>query len=109
MCGPAKGRAITRPSGSNLRMQTPDHSCRRSAGGTIDRADAPFIEVAKVGGRDPVFARNTHAGRPVSPHIRADPTRPPDPTRRNGMARRNPPRKVTYFEPVAPRLARNTI
>jgi hypothetical protein len=25
------------------------------------------------------------------------------------MARRTPPRKVTYFEPVAPRLARNTI
>ena len=25
------------------------------------------------------------------------------------MARRNPPRKVTYFEPVAPRLARNSI
>ena len=25
------------------------------------------------------------------------------------MARRSPPRKVTYFEPVAPRLARNTI
>jgi hypothetical protein len=25
------------------------------------------------------------------------------------MARRNPPRKVTYFEPVAPRLPRNTI
>jgi hypothetical protein len=25
------------------------------------------------------------------------------------MARRNPPRKVMYFEPVAPRLARNTI
>jgi hypothetical protein len=25
------------------------------------------------------------------------------------MARRNPPGKVTYFEPVAPRLARNTI
>jgi len=25
------------------------------------------------------------------------------------MARRNPPRKVTDFEPVAPRLARNTI
>ena len=24
------------------------------------------------------------------------------------MARRSPPRKVTYFEPVAPRLARNT-
>jgi hypothetical protein len=30
-------------------------------------------------------------------------------TRRNGMARRTPPRKVTYFEPVPPRLARNTI
>src|SRR6266446_5854867 len=25
------------------------------------------------------------------------------------MARRSPPRKVTYFEPVLPRLARNTI
>jgi hypothetical protein len=25
------------------------------------------------------------------------------------MARRSPPRNVTYFEPVAPRLARNTI
>jgi hypothetical protein len=25
------------------------------------------------------------------------------------MARRTPPRKVTYFEPVAPRLARNTV
>jgi hypothetical protein len=25
------------------------------------------------------------------------------------MASRSPPRKVTYFEPVPPRLARNTI
>jgi hypothetical protein len=25
------------------------------------------------------------------------------------MTRRSPPRKVTYFEPVLPRLARNTI
>jgi hypothetical protein len=25
------------------------------------------------------------------------------------MARRGPPRKVTYFKPVPPRLARNTI
>ena len=25
------------------------------------------------------------------------------------MARRRPPRKVTYFEPVRPRLARNAI
>jgi hypothetical protein len=25
------------------------------------------------------------------------------------MARRNPPRKVTYFEPVPPRLARTTV
>ena len=25
------------------------------------------------------------------------------------MPRRSPPRKVTYFEPVAPRLARNTV
>src|ERR1700759_1430025 len=25
------------------------------------------------------------------------------------MARRNPPRKGTYFEPVAPRLAHNTV
>jgi hypothetical protein len=26
-----------------------------------------------------------------------------------GMVRRSPPRKVTYFEPVLPRLARDTI
>jgi hypothetical protein len=32
-----------------------------------------------------------------------------DRTRRNGKARRNPPRKVTCFEPVPPRLAPNTI
>jgi len=25
------------------------------------------------------------------------------------MARRTPPRKVTYFEPILPRLARNTV
>ena len=25
------------------------------------------------------------------------------------MLRRSPPRKITYFEPVRPRLARNTI
>jgi hypothetical protein len=25
------------------------------------------------------------------------------------LARRKPPRKVTYFEPILPRLARNTI
>ena len=25
------------------------------------------------------------------------------------MARRSPPHKVTYFEPVLPRLARNTV
>jgi hypothetical protein len=35
--------------------------------------------------------------------------RPASDPRRNGMARRSPPRKVTYFEPVPPRLARNTI
>src|SRR6266446_7670695 len=40
-------------------------------------------------------------GEPCAPH--------PDLTRRNGMARRSPPRKVTWFEPVPPRLARNTI
>jgi hypothetical protein len=38
---------------------------------------------------------------------RAHPTS--DLTRGNGMTRRTPPRKVTYFEPVPPRLARNTI
>ena len=35
--------------------------------------------------------------------------RAPELTKGNGMARRNPPRKVTYFEPVLPRLPRNTI
>jgi hypothetical protein len=33
----------------------------------------------------------------------------PDHEEDYGMARRNPPRKVTYFEPVPPRLARNTV
>src|SRR5271165_5615650 len=47
---------------------------------------------------------------PPCRHRIEDPCAPhPDPTRRNGMARRSPPRKVTYFEPVPPRLARNTI
>src|SRR4029077_20722383 len=109
MCVRAKGRAITRRSGSNLRTQIPDQRGRRSAGGKRDRADARFIEVAKVGGGDPVFGAIHMRAGPFSPHIRADPTHSPDPTRRNGMARRSPPRKVTYFEPVPPRLARNTI
>src|ERR1700738_5067011 len=47
---------------------------------------------------------------PFCPHRIEDLAHPhPDPTRRNGMTRRSPPRKVTYFEPVPPRLARNTI
>src|SRR5882757_3953176 len=55
---------------------------------------------------------NTHADRTVLSfclHRIEDLAHPPDLTRRNGMARRSPPRKVTYFEPVPPRLARNTI
>jgi hypothetical protein len=53
---------------------------------------------------------NTQAGRTVRRHRIEDLAhRNLDRTRRNGMARRNPPRKVTYFEPVPPRLARNTI
>src|SRR5437764_3212851 len=35
--------------------------------------------------------------------------RSPDRTRTNEMARRSLPHKVTYFDPVLPRLARNTI
>jgi hypothetical protein len=42
MCGPAKGRAITRRSRSDLRTQTPDQRGRRNAGGKIDQADAPL-------------------------------------------------------------------
>src|SRR3984893_267455 len=45
----------------------------------------------------------------VCPRRIEDRAHPPDRTRRNGMARRRPPRKVTYFEPVPPRLARNTV
>jgi hypothetical protein len=48
--------------GSNLRTQIPDQHGRRSAGGKLDRADAPFIEVAKVGGRDPVFSAQYTCG-----------------------------------------------
>src|ERR1700731_4027648 len=108
MCGPATMRAIRRRSGSNLRTRTPDHRGRRRAGGKLDRADGRFIEAAKAAGETPFLAQYT-CGPGRSPHIKAQPRRLPDPTRRNGMARRNPPRKVTYFEPVAPRLARNTI
>jgi hypothetical protein len=58
----------------------------------------------------PARRGNTHAGRTVPSHIGLRLLRPaPDATRRNGMAPRIPPRKVTYFEPVPPRLARNTI
>src|SRR6202040_1910175 len=61
-------------------------------------------------GAYPTCRGDTHAGRTVSSHIALRVLRPaPDPRRRNGMARRSPPRKVTYFEPVPPRLARNTI
>jgi hypothetical protein len=38
---------------------------------------------------------------PCAPHL--------DLTRRNGIARRNSPGKVAYFDPVPPRLARNAI
>src|ERR1700738_4548771 len=78
MCGAAEGRALTRPSGSNLRMQTPDQRGRRRAAGKLDRADAPFIEVLKEAGEIAFFVRNTHAGRLVFPHIDANPTHPPD-------------------------------
>src|SRR6201982_1168297 len=46
---------------------------------------------------------------PVSSHIELSISHPAPEPRRNGMARRSPPRKVTYFEPVLPRLARDTI
>src|SRR3984893_8558107 len=52
---------------------------------------------------------NRHARRTVRPRRIEDLAHPPDLTRRNGMARRSPPRKVTYFEPVPPRLAGNNI
>ena len=47
-------------------------------------------------------------GGPLRPHIIGTPRTL---TERGGteMARRRPPRRVTYFEPVLPRLARNTI
>src|SRR6202040_3304005 len=61
-------------------------------------------------GAYPTCRGDTHAGRTVSSHIALRVLRPaPDPRRRNGMARRSPPRTVTYFEPVPPRLARNTV
>ena len=49
------------------------------------------------------------AGSTVSSHIGSSLALKPDRTRRDGMTRRIPPRKVTYFEPIAPRLARNTV
>src|SRR5215471_13939737 len=52
---------------------------------------------------------NMQAGRTLCRHRIEDLARPSDRTRRTGMTRSRPPRKVTYFEPVPPRLARNTI
>jgi hypothetical protein len=49
------------------------------------------------------------AGRIVSSYVRVGDHRTGYNEEDYGMARRNPPRKVTYFEPVAPRLARNTV
>src|SRR6266404_6324680 len=64
-------------------------------------------------GREPPLAARQNTCRQdrfaVCWHRIEDLAHPPDRTRRNGMARRSPPRKVTYFEPVPPRLARNTI
>jgi hypothetical protein len=48
-------------------------------------------------------------GAPISSHIRVSIAASPARGGGYGMARRSPPRKVTYFEPVPPRLARNTI
>jgi hypothetical protein len=50
-----------------------------------------------------------HDGRPVVAHI--EELNRTHLAQRGGteLARRNPPRKVTYFEPVPPRLARNTV
>jgi hypothetical protein len=52
---------------------------------------------------------NTHAGRTVSYHIGLSILRTHLPRGGTELARRNPPRKVTYFDPVPPRLARNTV
>ena len=55
-------------------------------------------------------ARNWQAGLTVRRHrIDKSCVPHPDRTRRNGMARRNPLRKVKYFEPVAPRLGRTPL
>src|SRR5947208_3806845 len=73
----------------------------------VNGAGAPFA-VREI----PLLPGNTPAGGTVlsfCQHRIEDLAHPPDLTRRNGMARRSPPRKVTYFEPVPPRLARNTI
>jgi hypothetical protein len=48
-----------------------------------------------------------YPGRAVVAHIELNPTRLTNEEER--MIRRRPPRKVTYFEPVPPRLARNTV
>ena len=55
--------------------------------------------------RPPVGGDPLHAptGATISSHIRSEHRRPL--TRGYGMIRRSPPRKVTYFEPVPPRLA----
>jgi hypothetical protein len=63
MCGPARGLAVTRRSGSNLPTQTPDQRGRRGAEGEIGQADARFIEAARPGGRNPLFCAQATCGQ----------------------------------------------
>ena len=49
------------------------------------------------------------AGPAVCRHRIEDLAPPLDGTRRTGLTRSRPPRRVTYFEPILPCLARNTI
>jgi hypothetical protein len=71
-------------------------------------ADRPNHHVEGTGEKSPGRIGNTHADRIVWSYVELM-INTPNLTRRNGVARRSLPRKVTYFEPVPPRLARNTI
>src|ERR1700761_2419473 len=75
--------------------------------GPITLAGWPSLQLGATRARTPgtVALAESDCFKVFSPHrTRAHPN-----MRRHGMARRSLPRKITYFEPIPPRLARNTI
>jgi len=107
---PVSKRAVDEHYGPAMREFDIEHEAISAALGSGQRTSirSPVCYPALTILEHPRPQRHAHAGRAVSFHIELRITAR-DPTRRNGMARRSTPRKVTYFEALLPHLARNAI